>query len=777
MIEQEKLCRAESAGSAARGLSWREKLRSPGFICLLLALVTLGVFLPVARYDFVNYDDPGYVTENFHVQEGLTWEGTRWAFTSRETANWLLLTWLSHMADCQLFGLKPAGHHLTNVLFHTANALLLFLVLKRMTGAVWRSAFVAALFAWHPLHVESVAWVSERKDVLSTLFFLLSVGAYARYAGKSKVQSLKSKVEGETAPQPAAHGAHHAASPSFSSIHHPPSAFFYALALLFFALGLMSKPMVLTLPFVLLLLDYWPLGRVEWQAPASILKSCLPLLWEKLPFFLLVIPSSIVTFVFQKSGGAMSSWMNLPFHARIANAVISYPRYLAKMVWPADLAVLYPHPIHWPMWQVSLAVLLLLSVSYWAVRLIRSRPYVLVGWLWFLGTLVPVIGLVQVGTQSIADRYTYIPLIGLFITLTWWVSDLWRDGHYPPLVLGVAGTGILTALAGVTHYQIPHWRDSESLFGYALQVTDKNTTAHNNRGFYLAGKGRVGEAMTDFEAALQINPENADAHNNLGSALAGQARLPEAVTHYQAALGLKPDHAGAHYNLGKAYESAGQMKEAKAHYELAIRTRPEYADAHNNLGVALAAEGQFQEAELHLKQAVRFKPDFAEAHNNLGNILTARGRNAEAVIEFRTALRLKPDYLNAHSNLGLALAQMGKIAEALDQYEAVLRLNPDDVNVLCSKAWILAAREDPQFRNGPEAVRLATRAATLTQERDAGALDVLAAAYAESGRFADATNEARRAELCATSGGQPEQAAKIRERLQLYQAGRCYREP
>ena len=392
--------------------------------------------------------------------------------------------------------------------------------------------------------------------------------------------------------------------------------------------------------------------------------------------FLLSFLASILAFVVQKSVGAVSSLNKLPVDARIANAVVSYPRYLANLIWPADLAVLYPYPSQWPTGQVAMAGVLLAGLTIWTVRLVRSRPYLLTGWLWFLGTLVPVIGLVQVGSQSIADRYTYIPSIGLFIALTWYVAELWRIGNYSPLVLGLAAAAVLTALAGTTHCQLAHWKDSETLFGYAIRVTDRNTTAYNNRGFYLAGKGRVGEAISDFEAALQINPENADAHNNLGSALAGMGRLPEAVTHYQAALRLRPNHAGAHYNLGKAYESAGQMKEAMAQDALAIRARPEYADAHNNLGVALAAEGQLQEAELHLKQAVRFKPDFAEAHNNLGNILTAQGRNAEAVIEFRAALRLKPDYLNAHSNLGLALAQMGKIAEALDQYNAALRSIP-----------------------------------------------------------------------------------------------------
>jgi tetratricopeptide (TPR) repeat protein len=722
MIEHEKVALEPNAAAPKGGGSWRDKMSSPGFLCLLLALATLALFLPVTWHDFVNYDDPGYVTENYHVEEGLTWEGVHWAFTSRETGNWIPLTWLSHMSDCRLFGLKPAGHHLTNLLFHIANAFLLFLILRRMTGAVWRSAFVAALFAWHPLRVESVAWVSERKDVLSAFFWMLAVGAYVRYAqGNSEIAPQETGVRGHASEY---------RSMQHATRHTPPSSVFYLLSLLFFALGLMSKPMVVTLPFVLLLLDYWPLQRFQPSTLLSQASTFLRLAAEKVPFFLLVIPASIVTFAFQKSSGAVSSLSNLPVTARLANAVISYPRYLGKMIWPADLAVLYPHPIHWPAGLVALAAVLLLGLTFGAVRLIRSRPYLLAGWLWFLGTLVPVIGLVQAGSQAIADRYTYLPSIGLFIALTWWVSDLWCNWHYSRLVLGAAAASVLVALAGVTHYQLPRWQDSETLFGYAIEVTDKNTTAFNNRGFYLAGKGRLGEAILDFESALQINPENADAHSNLGSALGKQGKLPEAVAHYQAALRLKPDHAGAHYNLGKACENAGQMKEAMAHYMLAIRSKPEYADAHNNLGIALATEGKLQEAELHLKQAVRFKPNFVEALNNLGNVLTAQGRNAEAVVQFSAALRLQPDYLNAHSNLALALARMGKTAEAVDEYDAVLRLNPNDVDALCSKAWVLSAQANPEFRNGHEAVRLATRAVTLTQERDAGALDALAAAHA-----------------------------------------------
>jgi protein O-mannosyl-transferase len=772
MIEQQKVFRAESARAAACGLSWWEMMRGPGLVCLWLALVTLVLFLPVVRYDFVDYDDRGYVSENYHVLEGLTWEGGRWAFTARETGNWIPLTWLSHMLDCQVYGPKPAGHHLTNLLFHITNALLLFLVLRRMTGAVWRSAFVAALFAWHPLHVESVAWVSERKDVLSTFFWLLAVWAYARYAeGQSHRTGEMRQEMGGRGQNAKACNTQHATR---ITLH---TSRYYLLSLCFFACGLMSKPMVVTLPFVLLLLDYWPLQRLSRSPLSSQLSTLGRLAAEKAPFFLLVIPVSLVTLVFQKSVGAVPALSSLPVTARLANAVISYPRYLGKMIWPTDLAVLYPHPVHWPVGLVALAAVVLLGLTFGAVRTMRSRPYLLAGWLWFLGTLVPVIGLVQAGAQAIADRYTYIPLIGPFIALAWWVPDQLCAGRYARWVLAVVAGGVLATLAGVTHHQLSRWQDSETLFGHAIKVTDRNTTAYNNRGFYLAEKERLGEAMADFEAALQIDPINADAHNNLGAALAKQGKAPEAVAHYLEALRMSPDHAGAHYNLGRAYENAGQMKEAATHYAWAIRSQPEYADARNNLGIALATEGKFLEAELHLRQAVRLKPGFAEAWNNLGNVLTAQGRNAEAVVQFSAALRAKPDYLNAHSNLAVALTRMGRIAEALDQYDAVLRLNPDDVEALCSKAWILSAREDPKFRNGPEAVRLATRAVALTQERDGGALDALAAAYAESGRFADATNQARRAELCAAASGQSELAARIRERLQLYQSGRCYREP
>lgn len=756
MIKQKQALSARDSRAAKRGIAGAGRWRVPGLLCLGLALATLVLFLPSARHDFVNYDDRGYVTENYHVHEGLTWEGVRWAFTTYETGNWIPLTWLSHMTDCQLYGLRPAGHHLTNLLLHTANVLLLFLVLTRMTGARWRSAFVAALFAWHPLHVESVAWVSERKDVLSTFFFLLALAAYARYAEGRK----KAAADG----MPPAAG------------RQLPASYFCALSC--FVLGLMSKPMVVTLPFVLLLLDYWPLQRLPLIRPNLQRANLLRLLAEKVPFFLLVIPASIVTLASQKSVGAVASLSSLPVGARLANALVAYARYLGKMLWPVDLAVLYPHPLHWPAGQVIAAGALLLGLTLWVARSIRSRPYLLIGWLWFLGTLVPVIGLVQAGAQAIADRYTYIPLIGPFIALTWWVADSLRLGPNPRRVLGgMGGVGVLAVLGGITHQQLSHWRDSEALFGHTLKVTRNNPIACNNRGFYLAEQGRLAEAIADFEAALRIDPNNADAHSNLGSALGRQGRVSEAATHYLAALQTNPDHAGALYNLGKACENAGQMKDAVDCYTRAIHSQPEYADAHNSLGVVLATEGKFQEAERHLRLAVRSKPSFAEALNNLGNVLTAQNRSAEAVAFFSAALRLKPDYLHAHSNLGVALVRLGRIAEALEHYDAVLRLNPDDVSVLSSKAWILSTQKEARFRNGTEAVRLAARAVTLTREQDAGALDALAAAHAEAGNFAEAVSLAQRAEQCAADAGQKELAAEIQQRRQLYQSGRGFREP
>ena len=534
-------------------ISWKEKLQRPGPLCLLLTVMTLAVFLPVARHGYVNYDDSDYVTANRHVQSGLTWENVVWAFKSGHASNWHPLTWISHMLDAQLFGDKPGAQHLVNLGLHIADTLLLFLLLRRMTGALWRSFMVAALFAVHPLHVESVAWISERKDVLSAFFFLLTLGAYARYA-----ECRMQRPNAGRTPRTSCFTFH------VSRFTPVPAAGWYLVALLLFTLGLMSKPMLVTLPFVLLLLDFWPLGRFH---PSSLTpRPSLPwrLLAEKAPFFLLAAASSVVTFIAQRKGGAVST--SLSFGARLANAVISYVRYIGKMLWPRDLSILYPHPGHWPAWEVAASLVILVAICVAVVLLSRRRPYLPMGWLWFCGTLVPVIGLVQVGIQSMADRYTYLPLIGLFIMLVWGIADSippqpWRGG-----AMAVGGGALLVACALLTEQQVQFWRDSAALFGHAVQVTKDNYLAYNNLGFYLSGQGKTAEAMENYRMSLKINPAYEDALNNLGYALAGQKKYLEAVPLYEAALRIRPDQAEVHNNLGNALSEIGKIDEAIQHY-------------------------------------------------------------------------------------------------------------------------------------------------------------------------------------------------------------------
>jgi protein O-mannosyl-transferase len=647
------------------GTAWAARLSHPKWICALLAAATLLVYLPTAWNGFVNYDDSDYVTENVHIKSGLNWETVVWAFKTGHASNWHPLTWLSHSLDWQLFGLAPGAMHLVSLGLHVANTLLLFLVLRRLTGALGRSALVAALFALHPLHVESVAWVSERKDVLSTCFFLLTLGAYAKY-----VEALRAEPPGARL-----------------TLH---VSRFYLLSLVFFALGLMSKPMLVTTPFVLLLLDYWPLRRMQQaeggtqtdlsQASVSFSARCSAiLLLEKVPFFLLSAASSVATFLVQRKGGAVSTALTVG--ERIANAVVSYARYVRKMVWPNDLSVLYPHPGHWPWWQILAAAVLLITVSVSAVVWWRRRPYLIVGWLWFLGTLVPVIGLVQVGIQPMADRYTYVPMIGLFVMLVWGLGDLAAERVAQPWrgrALAGATMLALAACGVATFRQVQIWRDSETLFSRAVRVTTRNYLAHNNLGFYFSGKGRMAEAMEQYQLSLKIKPDYEDALNNLGYALAGQRKFAEAIPLYEAALRVRPRHAEVHNNLGNALSETGKIDDAISHYLVALEQNPEHADAHNNLGIALAMKGKLDEAVDHFHLAIRYKPNYASAHSNLGNALAVQHKLADAIKEYQESLRLKPEDPQAHNNLGNAFMEQGRVDEAVGHYREALRLNPEN---------------------------------------------------------------------------------------------------
>jgi tetratricopeptide (TPR) repeat protein len=566
-------------------------------VCIFLVVVVWAVFGQTLRHGFVNYDDNLYVYDNPVVQKGLTGEGFCWALTYGGIGHWHPLTWISHMLDCQCYGLQAGGHHLTNLLLHGAAAILLFLVLRRMTGFLWRSAFVAAVFAIHPLRVESVAWVAERKDVLSAFFFMLTLAAYVRYVQRrSKVEGRESRAQ---------------AVPALVSRH---SALDYWLVLLCFALGLLSKNMLVTLPFVLLLLDYWPLNRLAGYSPRVWLRRVA----EKIPLFVLTLGSCVVTILVPEKmpPGQM------PFGLRMENAMVSYVTYLGQMIHPSGLACLYPNPANYlPLGPVAGALGLLLAISVAVFALRQTRPWLVVGWLWYVGMMIPVIGMVQISYYAHADRYTYLPQIGLYLLLTWTVADLCAGWRHRRTVLGGFSAIILAALIFCARTQAAYWRNSETLWTHTLACTSDNAVAYYNLGNALLSTGGVDEAIIQYQKALQIKPDKVEARINLGNALLQKGSVDEAVDHYQKAWQINPNNAETHYNLGNALLQKGSVDEAIAQLQKALQINPDYADAHNNLGCALIQKRSVNEAITHFQKALQINPGYADAQINLSNAL------------------------------------------------------------------------------------------------------------------------------------------------------------
>jgi tetratricopeptide (TPR) repeat protein len=623
-------------------------VRTDIWICLFLVLVTLGVYFQVGTFEFINYDTPTYVYENNYVKDGLTTKGIKWAFTTLHFSNWHPLTWLSHMLDVQLYGLEPGRHHLTSVLFHIANILLLFGILRRMTDDMWRCLIVAVLFALHPLHAQSVAWVAERKDVLSTLFGFLTLGYYFRYVAYRGIGR-------------------------------------YVLILLFFILGLMAKPMIVTLTFVMLLLDYWPLQRYPFQCVKKVKTAGGPtdtlffLIAEKMPLFIMAAGSSLVTLIAQKAGGAVGSIEAYPFSLRMANALIAYMGYIAKLFWPVNLAAIYPYNWELPVWQVWLACFFIFGISCFTIKSYKSKPWFLVGWLWYLGTLVPVIGLVQVGTQAMADLYTYFPLIGIYIIIAWGLSDLmarWRYRKVGLATLAVAITGVLMV---ASWRQIGYWRDTVTLLKRAVEVTGANYMAYNNIGQGLLVAGKAREAVENFKKSLEINPRSAIAHFNLGLALAGQDRLKEALGSCAEAVRLKPDFAEAYNCQGKTQLRLGKPDQAVLNYQQAIKIDPTYAEAYNNLGNALFRLGKNDQALASYQQAITIDPADAEAHNSLGNFWYHTGHSEKAFPQFIQALKINPKFAEAYNGAGAALIQMGEARKAAAFFREAVKIDPNYV--------------------------------------------------------------------------------------------------
>ncbi len=667
---------------------------------LFLVTITWLVFGQTMRYNFVNYDDYVYVYQNPIVRSGLTPHGIIWAFAHTHARNWHPLTTLSHMVDCEIFGTKAAGHHFTNVFLHTLAVLLLFFLLQKMTGTVWRSAFVAALFAIHPLHVESVAWIAERKDVLSAVFFMLTLSAYVSYVRR-------------------------------------PSIARYLIMSLLFACGLMSKSMLVSVPLVLLLLDYWPLGRcqmsdvrrrksevkrsqtldVRHQKSGVGSATFLRLAVEKIPLFVLSILCGLVTFLIQeRSAGSIEQ---LPLSWRINNAVVSGVTYIWQMFWPTGLAVFYRHPEnHLAIWQVALALAFLIAITALALVWRRRRPYLLVGWFWYLIMLLPVIGIVQIGLQGHADRYTYLPQIGLYLALTWLVADLFASFRYRATASAAASAIVLTTFCACAWKQTSYWQNSQSLWTHSLAVTTDNEVAHTNLGMFLLKQGQADEAISHLQVALQILSKS------------GQV----------------------HYNLSRAI-------------------------VHCDLASASMRKGLIDEAIMHLRKAVELQPDYADAHYNLGSVLFQKGDTDQAVAEWRATLSINPDDAGAHTALGDALLQKGQLREAIGHYQAALEIEPRSVWPLNHLAWVLSTSDDAEFRNGPRAVEFAQRAVQLTRMENPMFIRTLAAAYSSNGRFSDATEVAARALRLAREQNDADLAHQIEKDIDLYRANLPLRDP
>ncbi len=691
----------------------------PRLIGLLLALITLLAYWPVARNGFVNYDDNDYVMENHVVQKGLTWAGVKWAFTTGYACNWHPVTWLSHMLDCEWFGLNAGAHHSVSLLFHTANAVLVFLLLLRLTRELWPSAFVAALFAWHPLHVESVAWIAERKDVLSTFFALLTLLAYARYAQRrmgenpnaecrmpKEIRNPNDETPDRQRPNSdfglwASFGIRHSAF-DILSCH---QSRFYWLALVFFTLGLMAKPMLVTLPFVMLLLDYWPLRRIpDYRFRIPDLKR---LTLEKWPFFLLTIISCIVTYLVQHHGEAVIPLQQFPLNLRVENALTAYTHYLLKTIWPVDLAVVYPLFVSIPRFAITISAVVLISISasVWLAR--RRQPYLLVGWLWFLGTLVPVIGLVQVGIAALADRYTYFPLVGMFIAVAFGVRDLVNRVQFPKAVVTAAAVLVLAGCLILTENQLRCWRDSESLFRHAVAVTKNNNIAHLNLGTICQDAGRLNEALAEYRASAQVAPGYSRVHSNLGSVL----------------------------------DALGLPEEALAEYRLALQLETNFPPLHDGIGIVFVELGHFD----------------------------------EAMSEFSNAARLDPAYPWPYFQMGKALLQQGRDAEAIGKFREALRINPDNFQILAFVAHVLAADEKPGVRDGQTALLYAARANILSAGTQPFVFDALGMACAEAGHFDDAQEVTRKAINLAIAA-KMKNLEPMQQRLELYRKHQPWRE-
>ena len=720
------------------------------WLSLALLIVTAAVYLPVRHYDFVNYDDPQYVRDNPDIRAGVSPRTLLWACTSFQLGNWHPLTTFSYLLDSQLFGLDPGAYHLVNAALHVLNTLLLFWILGNLTGALWPSAVVAALFALHPLHVESVAWIAERKDVLSTFFWLLTLGAYVAYVRR-------------------------------------PNGRRYGRLLAAYGAALLSKPMVVTLPFVLLLIDFWPLGRwgverakAETRQPTD--SSLASLIIEKLPLFLLAGIVAGLTYAAQAYAGAVDSSPDHGLGDRLAHITFVYVLYLWKMLWPTDLAVFYPFAGPVPTGLALAAATVLLAITAAVVWAARRHRYLLTGWLWYLGMLVPVIGFVQQGAQARADRFTYLPLVGIFIMAAWGIPDLLRRWQHGRLAYSAAAVAILAACTAVTVRQLSFWRNSTSLFEHALAVTQDNLLAQSLIGTLEMDDGQRDKALHNLSEAARICDTSrgetticTQAHYNTGLLLAKRGDLNGAQEHYRAALRFDPRYAKANLGLGLIDAARGDLAAAAAAYREALHQDPTLASAHNNLAIVLENLGHTDEAIVEYTEGVRLEPQDAATRCNLGAALASAGRLPEAIEQFRGAVQLKPQLAEARFGLASAYAQAGDAQAAIAGLDELLSAHPGETAIEATLAWVLATADDPRLRNAARAVQLAEAAASRTDLQDPDVLNSLAAAYAEAGRFDEAVRTAEAAEARARTNHRVPLADALAERLVSYRAGRPVR--
>lgn len=756
----------------------KSELKKDALFCAFIALFTFCVYLQVLRSDFITLDDPEYVTSNPRVRAGLSWENLWWAFSHSSSAEWHPLTMVSHMADCQFFGMNPKGHHTTNLLLHIINVILLFGLLRSMTKTFWPSALVAVLFAIHPLNVETVAWISERKGLLSAFFGIISLWAFVLYAKSREGQSTGTSVpamglgfgpksQPETDPHDKASGK------AFLNALRSPA---YLVSFVALSAGLLCKPMLITWPFVMLLLDFWPLRRLQFQHPKVISRDLVSLVVEKLPFFFLSFLSCAVAVVVGKSWGALSTAAQAPLTDRLANSVAAYCGYIQKLFWPRKLSIDYLFVADRPVFQIVGALSALLVITVVLFTQWKRRPYLPTGWLWYLGTMLPVIGLVHFGNHFMADRYAYLTTIGLLIGVVWFTSEVavkFVSARLPILLLSVA---IPLACAVGTRHQLEYWANTETLFKHALTVDPKDFVAFSNLGFYYDTHGKVAEAEQCYRQALSLNPSSTFAMEKLAAILVSQGNTQQAIDICQRALALDPGMADTHCTLGLAFAKRGLRKEALDEYEAAIRIRPDFAPAHYNMANILSAQGRFVEAATHYKESLVWDPDSPDAHNNLAFVLAREGKLDSAAAEFSTALKLKPGMWQAEFGLADVFKRQGRFSEAIQSYRNVLNSRPDLPEALCSIAWIEATSRIDTLRNGLEALAFAKKACDLTGGKNPSCLRALAAAYAETGNSEEAIGAAQRVVLLFTSAGQAESAKKAEEFLNSLRSGKPYRE-